>query len=702
MKKLFIIFVYLFALSCREETHEPESQCPSMLSFSDALPIQWWLTDCDTFNESAPCGVHDVCWCAPWNCDDFIPIQFTGPEGSELTLFVSDEDGILDEIDIPEVSAGRFEYVLDLSDYCDKKIRLQIAESGSISSGYVVSDLNSYGGWANVSGDPPWRIPTYQLSAKARTSQIMSTTIVAGDDLDITLTASGTNMTPEFEVILMQSYGSTTQTIDFATVSGAETISVTATSNFDQVKVVLKPETFAGGIPGNAIASITGLTIVKTNGPDIISNTSFETPFVLDPWTNEGSGVSWSLSDVSNHAFGSSGTPGAVSKNLRQPLAFEISAGVDVQVTVDFIESNCDLEVGFSDDGSTGWQWFPLVTTGVATGGVLSNDANYIAFRWTSTLVGPGTATGTVQGITSLTADGINVLGSQNIPIPTSGWTESGSGYSWNSSNTTGSAIFPKTEFAVTFLSNGTSALLDRTVSIPEGEDVRYSFEMQTITDEVGSIDIEWTVEYYNGATLVATSSGSLTSETTTVFTGLVSLDQAVNKVRLYATSSGSVQNIELQVNEFGIGPAAALAKTDCLDIKESHACTELFEYSNQRDFAGLAYSEISPNSTFYLRIPCRFFHERFPEEDEAMELLNTNLVTSSQIKTQRLLEIPHVPYYFHKKIQLVLKHRSVYNNDTRWVKEEKYEILEGRKDWPLKAATCYLTQHNSVQRNIL
>jgi hypothetical protein len=170
----------------------------------------------------------------------------------------------------------------------------------------------------------------------------------------------------------------------------------------------------------------------------------------------------------------------------------------------------------------------------------------------------------------------------------------------------------------------------------------------------------------------------------------------------MYATSSGTTQIVELQIEEFGIGSADALAKTDCLDIKESHSCTQLFEYSNNRDFAGIDYSENSPNTTFYLRIPCRFVHERFPEEDEAMELLSSTLVTSSQIKEQKLLEVLHAPYYFHKKIQLALKHRTVNNNSIRWVKEEKYEIAEGRKDWPLKSATCYLTKANSLKRNVL
>lgn len=147
---------------------------------------------------------------------------------------------------------------------------------------------------------------------------------------------------------------------------------------------------------------------------------------------------------------------------------------------------------------------------------------------------------------------------------------------------------------------------------------------------------------------------------------------------------------------------AAPLAYSDCLDVKLAHDETELIEYSNARNFAGLIHSDISPDATFNIRVPCRFFHEVFPEEDEAIELTSSVITTSGQLKSQKLLEVQHVPYYFHKKLQLILKHQTLTINGTDYQKEEKYEINQGNKQWPLKSATCLLTEKNSVLRNVI
>lgn len=151
-----------------------------------------------------------------------------------------------------------------------------------------------------------------------------------------------------------------------------------------------------------------------------------------------------------------------------------------------------------------------------------------------------------------------------------------------------------------------------------------------------------------------------------------------------------------------GVNSGDVLGKSDCLDIQTSHDETILINYSNHRNFAGLVYPDVSPDISFNIRVPCRFFHEVELEEDEAMELTSSILTTSAQVKTQRLLEVKHAPYYFHKKLRRVLKHQSVTIFDKAWKKEEKYEVNEGRKTWPLKSATCLLTEKNSVVRNIL
>lgn len=71
---LKISILALLFLSCREDNEHRES---CLMIFSDALPVQFWLSECNTYNQQISDGVHHKCFCQPWNCDDEIRIQFT-------------------------------------------------------------------------------------------------------------------------------------------------------------------------------------------------------------------------------------------------------------------------------------------------------------------------------------------------------------------------------------------------------------------------------------------------------------------------------------------------------------------------------------------------------------------------------------------------------------------------------------------------
>lgn len=150
------------------------------------------------------------------------------------------------------------------------------------------------------------------------------------------------------------------------------------------------------------------------------------------------------------------------------------------------------------------------------------------------------------------------------------------------------------------------------------------------------------------------------------------------------------------------IGTSEIVAKTDCLDIKQEHENSILLTYSNTRNFAGLVYENTSPETEFTIRVPAIFFHQRFPEEDEVMEL-STSLVTlNGVVRKQRMLDTDYLPYYFHEKLKLILKHQVLELYNRQWVKQEAYEILEGDRRWPVKKAKCWLSEKDFVHRNIL
>lgn len=161
-------------------------------------------------------------------------------------------------------------------------------------------------------------------------------------------------------------------------------------------------------------------------------------------------------------------------------------------------------------------------------------------------------------------------------------------------------------------------------------------------------------------------------------------------------------EKIQLRIVDMSASPDSVVAKSDCIDVREFHACTELIEYSNNRNFAGLYYTELSPSPTFQIRVPMVFFHENFPQEDFAMELSTGIEKTNSFLKKQREMEIGYVPYYMHEKLILIFMHQNIFTDNKYWTKEEEYEVIVGNKRHPLKKGRVLLTERNFVQRAVL
>lgn len=278
------------------------------------------------------------------------------------------------------------------------------------------------------------------------------------------------------------------------------------------------------------------------------------------------------------------------------------------------------------------------------------------------------------------------------------GWTNEGTGTAW-----AWNVIYAE----VALTSTAFSKELTKASVQPAGS-YRFKSDAQFINFNSSFSDLKFTVSVYNGSTLIKTFIDdtqhiNIDNNKQIIYDLVFTVSETFTKVVMTAErTSADSNNISLSVNYAFLYSMNSLAKSDCLDVKTAHDETILVEYSNQRNYAGLVYENDSPDTTFKIRVPCRFVHEREPEEDEAIELTSSIVITSSQVKTQRLLEVKHAPYYFHKKLRRVLKHQSVTIFDKLWKQEDAYEPIEGKKTWLLKSATCWLTQGNSVVRNVL
>jgi len=145
-------------------------------------------------------------------------------------------------------------------------------------------------------------------------------------------------------------------------------------------------------------------------------------------------------------------------------------------------------------------------------------------------------------------------------------------------------------------------------------------------------------------------------------------------------------------------------ATSDCIDVKTDHDCSVLIRYVNSKDFAGIEYTDFSPNSEFYIRVPAIFFHETNTSEEEDFETSGETIVSLRQeIKVKRRLELGYMPDYMHRKLLLILAHQTLEIDGDTWVRRDPYEkVPPANKRYPLKMANVLLTLQGYIKRNIL
>jgi hypothetical protein len=543
-----------------------------MMTFSDANPVQFWLTDCDTYNEEVRYGQNNRCFCAPWQCDDEIKTQLQDEAGLHLSLLVYDEDeSELDEIPFEETSDGVYFVSFipgeNTPDICDKKILLKVRENAEEDE--VPVSLPALADYDTTTGTPP-------------TLDTLADWINA---------SSGPNpgawsISPPIDASCNGSGG----------VQGYVCGEISTNEAFDyefDVQVEIQP---SGGVNPISIDIIFGLLDSGFNELDTVTFTyttlGVKTPnFTLNP---SGNGTYLGMRIVNNTPFDTHSFELQAASYTPGPVSYEWTLGVNPTVNLP--------GTGLSPKQSE----------------MLWVDATFIAgVEYTVTAAYTRTVN---SGSSNPRTSTLMILNSSDV-VQFSNAVAGGAG-----ANT----------LSVVFIAN-------------------------VNTTRIGFIH----------------NSGSDVDITVTAITAT------------------RVQTV---------GTTRVLAKSDCLNLKETHDDTLLLTYSNYRNYAGIINNNGSPDLTFYLRIPAVFNEERFPETDEPMQLSNNRIISlNSQVKKQRLLETDQLPNYMRLKLSLVLKHQFLTIEEKDFVKEEPLEEVENsNKRWPMRRMTCWLTEKEYVVRNIL
>lgn len=161
-------------------------------------------------------------------------------------------------------------------------------------------------------------------------------------------------------------------------------------------------------------------------------------------------------------------------------------------------------------------------------------------------------------------------------------------------------------------------------------------------------------------------------------------------------------KTVKLKVIKDG-SPSEEIATSDLLSVQSHINATLAIDYSNHKDFYGIAYSETSPAPVFRLRIPAIFYEEDNPAEQEDHELANGTITRLfNKMEERRKLDIGYMPQFMHRKLQIVLMHDTVIIDGKEWIRREAYERAEGNKRYPLKRASVWLHDKNFIKKNSL
>lgn len=697
-------FLIIFACSLLCGNTDILHECRVILS--DALPIQFWPANCDTFNEKEVDGVFSRCFCQPFNSGDEMVLQVKDATGKALKLNILSSSGdLLEQKSFTESgSSGYYFLFFSLEDYEGQEISFAIIDTSFVT--YLNSTSISYSGWSNITSDErQWLIAPYELYSKELRSSTLSTPVPNGTDIEVRINASSAAL-KDVEAYLYNNAGTLIHTLSFGDMTtGIYTESVTTAAEIHKIgiKAAADSTTQSG--------AMTSVEIVAP-GSTVFSITDFTTGWIS--WDNGSGSATWTMaadaSTVISNTF-----PQDQSDMLRKTpdLSPPLDAGVAVSGSIVYnvpTGKTVNLNVYLANDTETG---DPIDELDVIGDG-LDHTWN---FSGTTTLMTieyfdiymsqiSGAPNTVIIRSASFAIDVNYAIVNGDFSSGLTGWTQEGVGYSWvNPAATFALLTVPPPEFAVDFLTSPeTSSIIEKVISIPSGVPITYQFQAQASTDDSDPLEVEFTIELRNSLDqVVYTVTNSVVDELSNTFTGAITTDDAIANVTIVASNVGTAEIVSFNVSSFLISMFQEVAKSDCVSVKEDHDETVLITYSNNRPFASLNSSVGTPDHAFNLRIPSVFFKERFPEESEILQLSNSRSIQiNAQVKAQKLLNVGPMPFYMHRKAKLALTFQYVTIDGQDWVKEEAYEVAETKRTHPLSKAQCWLTEKDTIYRNIL
>lgn len=203
-------------------------------------------------------------------------------------------------------------------------------------------------------------------------------------------------------------------------------------------------------------------------------------------------------------------------------------------------------------------------------------------------------------------------------------------------------------------------------------------------------------VDTGSGSVLLGTFSGNGQKE---VFIDLTAFS-GITTITIYF--AGGIVEHEYMLDGVSIlanEPAGALT-SNCINLKDTHDCTLLFEASNSDDAFGFDYT--NGNFTQKLRVKAKMDVIGYPEEKEEYRFSNnTRAILFAQSESEYDIKIGDAPEYIHRALSLFRLHDSfiIGSGNDRYIASSDYD-LRGRKTSKLKQAVFNVKDRTGLASN--
>ncbi len=153
------------------------------MTISDSLPIKFWLSSEEGYNEEQICGVFSDCFCEHVNFDENITLQFQHSEAITLQIRDMDDDSVLVDESIPSLGDGYYQITFKPNDLIDddykKSVYFTIADSDELTTALAFTECIIIGGCLEFPFPYNYTINIYNCGVCA---VIIRTGVLTGDD----------------------------------------------------------------------------------------------------------------------------------------------------------------------------------------------------------------------------------------------------------------------------------------------------------------------------------------------------------------------------------------------------------------------------------------------------------------------------------------------------------------------------------------